>query len=232
MNSPPPIPLLKVTRLEGSRFRTVDVEVLPGSGVILHSHDLAAIDEFVDIINGLEPRSGGEVRFLGSDPAELSDSKCIELRQKAAYSAGSGLISNLKVWENLVLPLQARGLASSAADLSKLEDHLIEAFAVAGLDESWIRANLTEPADRLSEFERNICSLVRSHLTGFDLLIGDGLFEEFDGRHGDIVHEMLDWIGERHPHSGLLLVHRGHPPDRAFGLCAWDPIENVSLEIR
>lgn len=228
-----PAPLLKIDQLEGSRFKPIDLELTPGVGVIVHSTDQQALDEFVDLINGLAPRSGGEVLLFGSDPACLGDAARLELRKEAGYTtSGAGLISNLKVWENLVLPLHARGLASSAAEVERLEELLVEAFAVAGFDESWIRSNLGESTDRLSEFQKIICGLVRCHLAEFRLLIGDCLFGGIDSSRAAMVAEMLDWLGSRHPESGLLLVHHGQAPDGAFGLSAWEPIENVSLEVR
>jgi len=227
------VPLLKLEQLEGSLFLPIDLEVIPGTGVIVHSSDHDATVELIDLINALAPRTGGEVLLFGNDPANLGETAQLELRRDAGYTTtGAGLISNLKVWENVVLPLHARGLASSPKELEQLEEMLVEAFAEAGFNEIWLRANLHESTDRLSEFEKIICGLVRCHLAGFRLLIGDCLFGGIDRSRAARLSKMLDWLGARHPDSGILLLHHGQAPDGAFGLSAWEPIENVSLEIR
>lgn len=233
MKEDTPPPLLKLDQAEGELFLPIDLEVTPGMGVIVHSIDDNALGEFIDVINALSPRTGGEVLFFGSDPAKLGDDARLELRRDAGYTtSGGGLISNLKIWENLVLPLHARGQASTPKEIEQLEEMLTEAFTEAGFDEAWLRANLHESTDRLSEFEKIICGLIRCHLAGFRLLICDCLFGGIDRSRAIRVAKMLDWLGAQHPNSAILLLHHGQAPDGAFGLSAWDPIENVSLEIR
>ncbi|MEP2776877.1 MAG: hypothetical protein ABJQ29_11835 [Luteolibacter sp.] len=231
----PSAPLLKIDQLEGSRFKPLDLEITPGSGVIVHSNDQQALDEFIDLVHGLSPRVGGQVLLFDSDPVELTNAARIKLCRELAYAcsnSSAGLISNLKVWENIVLPLQACGLATTPAELDQLEELMLEAFAVAGFDESWVRANLHESPDRLTEFQKIICGLVRCHLTGFRLLLGDCLFRGDDSTRVAEADAMLNWLGERHPDSGLLLVHHGRAPVDVLGLSAWKPIEKVSLEAR
>lgn len=229
----PPTSLLKIDRLEGTRFKPLDLEIMPGSGMIVHSTDQQALDELIDLIHGLTSCTGGTVQLFGSDPAKLNNSSRLNLSRETAYaSSGSNFISNLKVWENLILPLQAHGLASSPAELDHLEELIVEAFAFAGFGEPWIRSHFHESTDRLSSFQKIICGLIRCHLVDFRLLLGDCLFGGGDMSRDHKTADMLNWIGDRHPDSGLLLIHHGQAPTEALGLSGWDPVGTVELEVK
>lgn len=223
--------LLAAEGLRGARFGPVSVRVEAGGGLVVRAAQAGALDEFVDVVTGLAPARGGRVRLCGVDPAGLAEPRLVQLLAGVGYAGdGEGLLSNLKVWENLVLPLEARG-DGGRHDLDALEERVVEAFAVAGLDEAWVQRSLPEVPDRLSDFERIVCGLVRCHLCGFRLLVCDRLFDGIDGRRGQRLAALVDWVGARSPGCGLLVLYHGaDEPERRFGLSGWSPIEIVSLE--
>jgi predicted ABC-type transport system involved in lysophospholipase L1 biosynthesis ATPase subunit len=224
-------PLLSVRHLEGPGFRPVSLEIRPGTGALVYSPETSTLASFIDVLSGLAPVHGGRVSWFGHDMEELREPSRHPLRHEVAYATGSaGLIANLKVWENIVLPLQARGLARSEDELAGLEERMVEAFAAAGYHEHWIAANLRESPDRLSEFERLACGVVRCHLVGFRVLVADCLFGGIDSVRAARLAGLIDWIGSRRRDSGLLLAHHGRKPEGAFGLRTWEPVEKVFLE--
>ena len=233
MTEPSPQPLLRVRHLEGPWFNPVSFDVLPGRGVLVHCADGEALDSLLDIISGLAPPGAGGVEWFGTDPHAVSEAARHKLRQQTGYAtAGAGLISNLKIWENIVLPMQARGLASTGAEIEQLEARMVDVFVAAGYHEDWIGMNLRESVDLLDDFERIVCCIARSYLAGFRLLVADGLFGGIDSVRTARLAGLLDWVGARMPDSGLLLLHQGRAGDGAFGLRTWQPVETVSLEPR
>ncbi len=75
------------------------------------------------LLIGLEAPRSGKIVLFNTDAASISNNELREIRRRIGVVYGSGgLISNLKVWENLILPLnyhqqlnpaevEARGLA-------------------------------------------------------------------------------------------------------------------------
>ena len=233
MTEPSTSPLLAVRHLEGPGFKPVSLTVEPGKGVLLHSPETRALNSFLDIISGLAPAHGGEVEWFGNDLLGISEPARHKLRHDVAYSSGDGgLITNLKIWENIVLPLHARGLASSEAEIEQLEERLIEVLGAAGYQEDWIHTNLQESADRLSDLERIACGVARCFLSGFRVLVADSLYDGIDSVRAARLTALLDWVGTRVPDSGILLLHHGRSIDGAFCLRTWAPVETVSLETR
>lgn len=227
------VPLLTLRHLEGPWFKPISLEVEAGKGVLVQCPDAQPLDSFIDIVSGLAPPNAGEVKWFGNDLLGIAEPARHKLRHDVAYSTGSaGLISNLKIWENIVLPLQARGLASSDDEIDRLEERLVEVFGAAGYQQDWIGTNLRESTDRLSDFERIVCGVARCYLAGFRLLVADRLFDGIDNVRAARLSILLDWVATRMPDSGVLLLHHGPPLDGAFGLRTWEPVEIVSLEPR
>jgi len=233
MNEETSAPLLSVRHLEGPGFAPVSLEISAGAGVLLHCQEDDALTSFLDIISGLAPAHGGELEWFGENALGLSDAATLKLRRQVGYATGNaGLISNLKVWENILLPQLARGLASTDEEIERLEERLVAILGAAGYHEEWIHDNLRESPDRLTDFEKIACGLARCHLAGFRVLVGDSLFGAVDSVRAARLTALLDWLGGHQPDSGLLLLHQGNKPDGAFGLRIWEPIEIVSLEPR
>lgn len=67
------------------------------------------------LLLGLSVPQGGTIRLFGLEPGRLNEREKCELRQRIGLvAAGGGLIANLKVWENLLLPAQYHRRAAGA----------------------------------------------------------------------------------------------------------------------
>ncbi|MBK1826490.1 hypothetical protein [Haloferula rosea] len=223
--------VLRIRQLDGQLFQPFSCSIQAGTGAIVHGDDPHTFDEFIDLVGGLEPSLTGTIQLAGiGDPA--ADSGDWKARSRhIGYAAGdSGMISNLKVFENLLLPLQADGDPHARLAEEELENSILQAFDAAGFDAAWVHSRLRLSADGLSRFERVICGLVRCHLTGFRLLLGEQIFAELDpSQTGRLIH-FLNWLGAMHPDSGILLTClRNQHPDLSE-LSAWQPIQTLTLE--
>ncbi len=224
--------LLTADQLAGARFGPLTFTLAAGAGAVVHARQPGQLDELLNVLAGIKPALGGSLRLCGEDPAGLPEPRWLRHLTVLGYApGGGGLLSNLKVWENLVLPLGARAERGPARDLGALEADVVEAFGVAGLNEAWVQRAMPEPPDHLVDFERIVCGLVRCHLCGFRLLVCDRLFEGLDEQPARRLAALVDWLGARRPDSALLvLYHGGEDPGRRFGLSAWGPLAMVSLE--
>jgi len=223
--------VLRLHDLDGQFFEPFCCSIKAGTGAIILSTKLQALSELVDLVSGLEPSLSGTIHLMDvGDPAADPDDWKHRSRHIGFAAGDADMISNLKVFENLLLPLQTRGNSRSQPPGEELEPQILEAFEAAGLGAEWVHSTLPNSTDNLSRFERIICALVRCHLNGFKLLIGEQLFAELDSHHGARLTGFLDWLGMKHPESGLLLMHQGRQAPDLSTLSSWQPIETLNLD--
>jgi len=86
-----------------------------------------------------------------------------------------GLISNLKVWENVTLPLWYHGKRRFAAS----EDKIAHWLAAMGLEGDTLERFMASPAGRLTAIERKRAGLLRGLLLAPQVLVVDAAL--FDG---------------------------------------------------
>jgi ABC-type transporter Mla maintaining outer membrane lipid asymmetry ATPase subunit MlaF len=85
-----------------------------------------------------------------------------------------GLISNLRVWENIVLPVQYHGIEVAG----RLEDNVAQLLVQCGLeDEAAVSDLLLKLPDHLSLYEKRLVGFVRAMLMSPELIIYDSMNE-------------------------------------------------------
>ncbi len=85
-----------------------------------------------------------------------------------------GLISNLRVWENIILPVQYHGIGVAG----KLEDSVVQLLSQCGLEgDKAISDLLLKLPDQLSLFEKRLVGFVRAMLMAPELIIYDAINE-------------------------------------------------------
>lgn len=154
------------------RFENVIADGLPSGlsfavpagslGVIVTSrHD--ENDLLVRSLLGISRPRSGAVKVLGADVGGLPDQALNSLRRRVAVVyPGGGLVSNLKVWENLVLPLEYHSYCSATE---------IEERGLAALKRVGYQGRLMETPGHLSLYEKRLVGLARALLTEPRLLV-------------------------------------------------------------
>jgi len=97
----------------------------------------------------------------------------VETGLAAIVPADGGLIGNLKVWENLVLPAAYHGDAQNR----ELEERAARVFAEFGVSGASFEALCTTLPDHLGRFEQRLCAFVRAMLDGPRIMVYDSLFD-------------------------------------------------------
>jgi phospholipid/cholesterol/gamma-HCH transport system ATP-binding protein len=122
-----------------------------------------------------ELNRGRTYQVITSDPqvhrtlvAQLNDTGLA-----AVVPPDGGLIGNLKVWENLVLPRAYHG-RPRYAELESRAERVYGEFGIVGSAFKTICAGLP---DRLDRFERRLTAFARAILAEPEIMVYDSLFE-------------------------------------------------------
>ena len=167
---------------EAVLYHDVVSQDLPGAvSFALPGGSLAAIitsrqdenDQLVRLMLGLSKPDTGCIALLGEDVGTVSQRALDDLRKRIAVVFPSGgLISNLKVWENLVLPLEYHQAYSQAE---------IEERGLAVLRRVGYSGGLMELPGHLSHYERRLIGLARAMLTEPELIVYNAVLGGLSG---------------------------------------------------
>ena len=185
---------------EAIKYRDVVAENLPGAvSFALPGGSLAAIitsrqdenDQLVRLMLGLSKPDAGCIALLGEDVGTAPQAALDDLRKRSAVVFPSGgLISNLKVWENLVLPLEYH-LALSQAELEEKGLAMLRRVGYSG--------GLMQLPGHLSHYERRQVGMARAMLTEPELIIYNAVLGGLSGDEKEVMT------------AAALAFHRGKP---------------------
>lgn len=121
--------------------------------------------------------------------------------------ASGGLISNLKVWENITLPLWFHHTRERA----KTEEDVTKWLAELKPDDLEIEKFMASPAARLKKNERKLAGLLRGLIQSPNLLLIDAaLFDELDEIRKQIWIKALEKFVLDKIDRAVLVVSRGN----------------------
>jgi phospholipid/cholesterol/gamma-HCH transport system ATP-binding protein len=149
-------------------------------------------DALLDALAGLRRPDSGAVILLGSDIYGLPPAEAISFfREVGVVWRGGGLVSNLRVWENIALPADYH-LGIHASELEERVGAIIECLGAAT---GGLMGRMASLPANLLEHERTSAGLVRAMLMEPHLLIYDSVFEGLSARAG---REMAQCIMDFH----------------------------------
>ena len=127
-------------------------------------------DELFALLAGHAPPEQGQARLFDIDVYALAEPQRIGLyRRVGVVPEAGGLISNLKAWENILLPAwYHRKLDAAAA-----EPRVLALLREADPDIGDLRTLMGKLPDRLTALERRLVALVRALLPEPELLVYD-----------------------------------------------------------
>jgi len=188
-------------------LRNVSLALVPGQSarLTMMSHD--AKNALFALLAGAHVPDAGTVRLFGQNLYRMPDDARLALLRRAGFvPEQGGLISNLKAWENLLLPAAYhQGLDAAAA-----EAHVQALWRAADPGVADLRATLGKLPDRLDTRERRLVALIRAMLPGPELLVYDFLSAGLEAG----VAARLYALTER--------FHREQPGRVSLYLCADD----------
>ena len=220
-----PETLASMSRVRAAAFRCGSLSLEEGSLGIVASASLEQGRAFVDVLMGLAPPDEGEGQLLGQNVHEWPESQRLGLLAEVGH-AGSGLVSNLKVWENLSLP----ALFHQRATPDEIEQRLLQALDRLPNKEEWMQNRLFALPDTLSSYAVRMSSLIRCAIARPRLLVTEFLLDDLDGEALERLQAMLEWMREQQPKLAVLMVHRGATEDGDSPLPRLRPDWMIQLE--
>jgi predicted ABC-type transport system involved in lysophospholipase L1 biosynthesis ATPase subunit len=172
--------------------RNLSFDLDPGSTakILFDSEDRKNL--VFGLLAGLQRPEAGKVLFFDEDLfAHEEDVRLALFRRIGVVPAHGGLISNLKAWENLLLPAwYHRGLTAEQA-----ERPVAEIFDQLEPGEAGLKQRMGELPGQLSLYERRVVALARAMLMEPDILIYDFTFA---GLERDAAQQLMKLTGEFH----------------------------------
>lgn len=92
--------------------------------------------------------------------------------ETALVAPDGGLLGNLKIDENLMLPLSYHGAA-----MDSVEQRIVELFGACGLNETEIQSMLVKVPGQLSLYQKRLAGFVRSVLGNPRVMVYDSIWD-------------------------------------------------------
>jgi phospholipid/cholesterol/gamma-HCH transport system ATP-binding protein len=208
-------PLLETQGVTVDGIAIPDIVLHGGTTFVILTQGKAEGHHLVDMLLGLNPPDSGHVTLLEHDMSRATDDARLSLLRDIAHVGIVGdLISNLKIWENILLPLEYHHRKPGPDD----EASLMEGLAKAGLDGTWMAKTSGKLPGDLSAFEQRIISLLRTALLPCRLLICEFLFDNLTRQENQKLAAILRWMQEKTPDLGVLHVHHAPSDERNLDL--------------
>lgn len=151
-------------------FEGLSFEVEAGrSALILTSGE----DEGVALsrlITGLSLPSRGSLHVCGHSPGELAPAQLYQLRQEiGVVPSNGGMISNLKLWENITLPI-LYGTGQVSAETEKQVVDFLRRLGYSG--------NIMALPAHLTLYEKRVAAFIRATLSQPRIMVYGNCFED------------------------------------------------------
>lgn len=176
--------LLRLDRVARGSLEPVSFSLAAGETVkvIAESRDMA--DELIGIISGQLLPTTGRLELFGEDVTSLSEVARLGLHTRIGFvPENGGLISNLKAWENLILPATFHLDATP----DELEGKVSALARRLGIPAAALAEMLGKLPDRLTLAERRQVALMRAALVKPSLFIHDFLHAGLDRAAGEAM---------------------------------------------
>ena len=186
----------------------LSLEVHQGETVVVPGLSRDAQDLVPRLTLGLERPRAGVIRVFGQDVHRVSPPELRAIRRRLSYvPAGGQMISNLTLFDNVVLPLRYHRL---------MEEQRLQHEARAALEEHGLGGCLSLRPHQLNPSQKRVASLVRGTLTQPDVVVLVDPYEGVDDRSARFVLALLEGLVHRCDAAVLITTHV-HSLDRNYG---------------
>jgi phospholipid/cholesterol/gamma-HCH transport system ATP-binding protein len=151
-------------------FEGLSFEVEPGSSTLIVTSGEYEGDCLLRLITGMTRPSRGTVQIDGQALAELTPGQLYPLRQQiGVVPTNGGMISNLKLWENITLTL----LYTTGNISTEVEEYTINELKQLGYT-----GNIMAMPAHLSLYEKRVAAFLRAAICQPHIMVYDNCFED------------------------------------------------------
>ncbi len=184
--------VIRFDHVRGDSIRELSFELGKGATAKILFDSQEQKNELFGIVTGLRRPRAGEVTLLDRNLYALGQTERLPYFQRIGVAPeDGGLISNLKAWENLMLPVWYH--RNTAA--REVERDVMKIFSKLGQDENGLRRWLGRLPDQLSLSEKRSVALARAMLMQPDIMIYDSTFAGLDR---ETAQRLMDLTREYH----------------------------------
>ncbi|MEK7206681.1 MAG: ATP-binding cassette domain-containing protein [Pseudomonadota bacterium] len=169
--------MIRFDRVSAGTLRAVSFEIASGTSAKILSSSADQMSELFAVCSGVRRPDTGHVYMVDNDIYALPpDARIPFFRRIGMVPENGGLISNLKTWENLILPAWYHGTRPPA----DMESEVLALFREAGCNEEQVQNLMRKRPDELTKYEKRLVAVIRSILMDPDILIYDSLLTGLD----------------------------------------------------
>lgn len=167
---------------------------------------LAHCMELLDVSTGLLPSSPGEITWFGRNFSGMEDAKILRLlRRITVLTRDGGLMENLNIAENILLPWLHRRLGSEAAGMSALNDLMENSPAGRHLG----REALYKLPHQIGFGDRALAGVLRAHLLQPEAIIACDVMFSLERNARSNLEESLASLRSACPGAAWLFIQSG-----------------------
>lgn len=180
--------MIKLADLSTKSLSCISLHVPVGALATARFTSTSAKDEFMQVLLGHGLPRGGTVELLSKDIHSLPRAERIGLFTDIAvvWNHG-GLISNLKLWENLCLPV----CYHHNVQPSTLEEQAVEIFHKLGKPRKWLEERAARLPSSVPEHHAALFGLARAMLMAPGLVIYDTILEDLEPRTAALAADLI-----------------------------------------
>lgn len=147
---------------------TFEVEAGRSALILTSGEDEGAV--LLRLITGLTHPSRGALHVCGQSPGDLAPAQLYQLRRQiGVVPSNGGMISNLKLWENITLPIiYGKGQISAEA-----EEHVVDCLRRLGYS-----GNIMAMPAHLTLYEKRVAAFIRATLCQPRIMVYGNCFED------------------------------------------------------
>lgn len=166
--------MIRLENITTEHFQALSFEIKRGSECKVITRSEYENRKLLNVIAGLERPASGRVFLLDKEIYALSEKdSCRLFSMIGVVLKDGGLISNLKVWENIVLPVSYH----TGKRPEDMETKAIQRFNEAGIEIPYLKELMGRLPGPLPVHEKRLIGLIRAMLIEPELMIYDSLFE-------------------------------------------------------
>lgn len=178
--------MIELRSVTAGGFRDASFALGAGESCRLQLASESDLTLFLHLLVGTTHPAGGEVALFGSALAGRDEGGTLVLLSRLGLVwPGGGFVSNLKTWENLLLPLWYHG----DADAARREPEVVDLLGRLGMAPERVASFLGALPGTLPAPERKLLGLARALLQDAEVMVYAGLFEGLDERARGLLRE-------------------------------------------
>ncbi len=184
--------MIKIEGLTAKSFSLVSFNIDSGLTYKIFTNTNDDTWLLVDILLAIKKPIDGKVLFFDRDIHSVSEKVRMDIFKRiGVIRKAGGIISNLKVWENILLPVWYH----YGKSIENVEERIVEIFKELGWDESSISAFMGKLPGPLGTYEKRLIKLASVILMDPDLVIYESIFEELKP---DIIKKLISFTSKFH----------------------------------